>query len=52
MKVGDEETFETKIAEDALLLAKCLRYERKKWGSKLAAIHKLMELLFLFDFFF
>ena len=38
MKVGKRQTFETLINEEALLLAKYLRNERKEWNPRIPTI--------------
>ena len=38
-KVGERQTIETLISEEALLLAKCLRNERKDWQPRIPMIH-------------
>jgi len=38
IKIGKKQTFETLINEEALLLAKFLRYERKDWIPRIAII--------------
>ena len=38
IKVGKKQTLETLINEEALLLAKFLRYERKTWNPRITQI--------------
>jgi len=41
--VGKRQTIETLINEEALLLAKFLRDERKTWTPRIACMHKIFE---------
>jgi CRISPR/Cas system-associated endonuclease Cas1 len=41
IKVGKRQTFETLISEEALLLAKFLRNERKEWNPRIPTIQNL-----------
>lgn len=41
VRIGNKQTIETLISEEALLLAKFLRDERKTWSPRIAVLHTL-----------
>jgi len=44
IRVGKRQTIETLISEEALLLAKFLRDERKEWTPRIAVPNKFLRI--------